>query len=120
MSEGGREIVRRLLLLDRLQVRDQVLQANPAEILVFFDLVKNRAPDGHFARAMGRQERIVAGNKLPNFRDGEFSAIIFRQEGQFGGLRLQRNRDWAVAFAVGTVAGRAVRTEEVRTSDGIN
>ena len=58
------ESLSRLFLLDRLQIFDQILQTDVAEILVFFDLVKDWAPDGHLTRAMSKQGRIVATNDL--------------------------------------------------------
>ena len=46
IKEEGR--VALLFLLNRFQILDQILQVDIAQILVFFDLMENRDPDGHF------------------------------------------------------------------------
>ena len=106
--DAKRKIGSLLLLLDCLQIFDQILQTDVAEILVFLDLVKDRAPDGHFASAMRQQGRIVTGNELFDSVRGKLSAITLRQHGQIGGLGFQGRCGRSIPYALRTVAGRAV------------
>jgi hypothetical protein len=102
-----------LLLLNRLQVLDQVLQANLAEILVVLDLVKDRTPHGHLARSVRLQRRIIAGDELLDLLDRKFAAVVLGQQGEVRGLGLQSGRGRTIALSANAVTGRAVRVKQV-------
>src|SRR5579859_1337053 len=63
-----------LLLLNRLQVRCDVLQANLPIIPVPLDLVEEGSPDRHFSRAVG-DDQFVACDLAANNLHREGAAI---------------------------------------------
>jgi hypothetical protein len=52
---------RALFLLDRLNVSGYIVQPDVAKVTIFFNLMKDRPPNRHFPRSVGKDD-VFAGN----------------------------------------------------------
>src|SRR5262245_57704958 len=91
------------LLLDRLEIVRQILQADLAVVTVFLYLMKNRAPDRHLARAVCGNA-FISGDDLLDARSRECASITLCDRSKIGQLGVERRRNRTVALPVRAVA----------------
>src|SRR5690242_2297273 len=99
-----------LFLLDGFQILGKVLQPDVSKILVRLDLMKDGPPNGHFSRAV-RLHNFIAGNGTAYARGGKSAPTVFCQQGKVGNFRFQGRSKRAIAFALRTMAGGAMRSK---------
>lgn len=103
--------------MDGLEVLEQIFDADVAPVGVAFDLMEDGSPDGHGARAVGRNY-LVAEDDLAGSGEGELAVIVTAEEGEIGNPGVEGGDDGSVSAGFGAVAGGAVGAEEIGAGDG--
>jgi hypothetical protein len=108
---------RRQLLLDRLEIVRQVLQADLAVVTVFLYLMEDGPPDRHLARAV-RGHSFISSDDLLDARSRESTSIPLCDRREVGQPGVERRRNRTVTPAVRAVASSAVGAIYINALEG--
>jgi hypothetical protein len=108
------------LPLNIAKVAGEIIDSDAPKILITRHLREEGTPDGHSPCSVTARERFFARDNAVYAREREVAAIARCDPRQVRWRHFHPRRHGAVAFAIYSMTGRAIRPVKIISSNGIN